>query len=63
MALRLDGLRKEIAQLKTKKNELERNIATCDNQALLARFRQSLSEVENELRLKEADIENLEMFS
>ena len=62
VALKLDSLRKEIAQLQVRKQELERNIANCDNQALLQRFKLSLEEVEMELGQKAEEEENLSMF-
>jgi TATA-binding protein-associated factor Taf7 len=60
---RLDAINNVIGQLKTKKKELERNIAHCDNQALLRRFQEALYEVNNELKRKEAEVEDLSMFA
>ena len=63
VALKLESLRKETDQLKTKKSELENNIANCDNLALQQRFQETLMEVEKELRQKENEMEDLSMFS
>ena len=63
VGVRLDSLRTEISQLRVRKQELERNIANCDNQALLQRFKLSLAEVEAELMQKAEEEENLSMFS
>ena len=62
VAVKLDSLRRELAQLGVRKQELERNIATCDNPALLQRFKLSLAEVEVELAQKAEEQENLAMF-
>ncbi len=53
---RSEALKTEMAQLTTKKQELERNIANCDNQALLMRFQQSLADVVAEIMAKEAEL-------
>ena len=50
------------AEEETKKSELESNIATCDNLALLHRFKASLAQTQDELRQKEDDLEGLSMF-
>lgn len=63
VAIKLDSLRNQLRELQTKKTELERNMAACDNQMLLLRFKQSLSEVESEIAQKEAEVEDLSMFS
>ena len=52
----------DIALLRKRKSELESNIATCDNLALLHRFKASLAQTQDELRQKEDDLEGLSMF-
>ncbi len=60
---KLESLLKDIEELKVRKQELQKNIANCDNQALLERFRQSLAEVEVELGQKADEADSLSMFS
>jgi transcription initiation factor TFIID subunit 7 len=63
LAMKMEALQEELSQLKTKKQELERNIAKCDNQLLLRRFEQSLSEMADEVRAKEEEIDGLAIIS
>ena len=63
VASKMEQLQSELAQLKTKKQELERNIANCDNQALQMRFEQSLAEVAAEVQSKEAEVVELSIMN
>ena len=60
---KMEQLQSELAQLRTKKQELERNIANCDNQALQMRFEQSLAEVAAEVQSKEAEVVELSIMN
>ena len=59
---KMEQLQSELSQLRTKKQELERNIANCDNQALQMRFEQSLAEVAAEVQSKEAEVVELSIM-
>ena len=63
VACKMEQLQSELAQLRTKKQELERNIANCDNQALQMRFEQSLAEVAAEVQSKEAEVVELSIMN
>jgi len=58
----LAKLQSEIASLRTRKEELQANVANCDNPALRQRFQLSLAEVEMEMGQKEEEVENLSML-
>ena len=59
----MEKLRTEIRQLQKKKEELESNISGCDNQALLQRFRESLAQIDADLKQREEDVDAFSMFS
>jgi len=58
----LERLKSEVTSLRIRKEELEKNVANCDNPALRQRFQQSLAEVEMELGQKEEEMESLSML-
>jgi hypothetical protein len=52
-----------IAELRKRKYEIERNIATCPNLVLQQRLRETLFTVESELRQREMEADAFSMFS
>lgn len=62
VSIKLETLNAEIAQLNTRKAELERNIATCDNQGLKIRLEDSLQVILAEISQKETEADGLSML-
>ena len=63
VAAKMEKVKAEIAELRKQKSELENNIANCDNLALQQRFRASLSQLEQELRMREDEQDAFSMFN
>lgn len=62
VAAKTERLSQDVFLLRKRKAELESNIRSCDNLALLQRFKASLTQLEEELRQKEEDLDGLSMF-
>lgn len=63
VARKVEQLRSDIAELKTRKRELESNLQNCEFEVLQRTFQQSLQEVLNELQQKEMEADAFSMFS
>ena len=63
VAIKLAKINAEIIELRKRKQEVERNIATCPNFALQQRLRENLLLLENELRHREMEADAFSMFS
>ncbi len=63
VAIKLAKINTEINELRKKKQEIERNITTCPNAALLQRLRENLTLVEAELRTREMEADAFSMFT
>ena len=62
VAVKLAKINTEISELRKRKQEMERNIATCNNDGLRQRFREDLFTVESKLRAAEEEHDSLSMF-
>ncbi|XP_040565724.1 uncharacterized protein Taf7 [Lepeophtheirus salmonis] len=62
VAQKLEKLRMEINQLRQQKIDLENNIAHCDNQVLLQRFKETLNDLNREIDQKVVDEESMSMM-
>lgn len=63
VAVKMAKVNAEISQLRKKKQEMESNIASCPNQALLHRLKDNLKAVESELKQRELEADAFSMFS
>jgi len=63
VAVKLAKIDTEINELRKRKQEMERNIATCPNVGLQQRLREDLMKVENELRHAIETADSLSMFN
>merc|ERR1712083_6028 len=63
VAVKLAKIDTEINELRKRKQEMERNIATCPNVGLQQRLREDLMKVENELRHAVETADGLSMFN
>lgn len=63
VAVKLAKVKSEIVQLRQRKQEIERNIATCPNSVLQQRLRETLLNVETELRNREMEADAFSLFS
>jgi len=63
VAVRLAKINAEIVELRRRKQETEKNIATCPNPALQQKFRETLQKVDQVLRTREMEADAFSMFS
>lgn len=63
VAMGLAKINAEINELRKRKQEIERNIASCPNLVLQQRLRETLMIVENDLRQREMEADAFSMFS
>ena len=63
VAVKLAKINTEVFELRSRKQEIERNISTCPNPVLQQKFRETLQQVEQDLRQREMELDAFSMFN